>query len=165
VGNPYISQALARERTRDLERDAARSRKAHDQVTAHLSSVRLFETCGKKELRSIARTAKIVNIHSGTQMITEGDEGNSMYVILAGSCRVTRNGRKLATLGPGASFGELCLLSKGPRTATVVAVTDMEAALITRRQINGLLEKAPSFSRKLLEALSNMVRELDKKVV
>src|SRR6185503_8554155 len=101
--------------------------------------------------------AKIIPVHSGTQILTEGDDGNTMYVILEGSCRVARNGRKLATLGPGASFGELCLLSKGPRTATVVAVTDMEAALITRRQINGLLQKAPSFSRKLLEALSNMV--------
>lgn len=165
MGNPFISQALVRERTRDLEKQAASSRKAHDQVSAHLSTVRLFASCGKKELRAIAKTAKIVPVHSGTQIITEGDEGNTMYVILSGSCRVARNGRKLATLGPGASFGELALLSKGPRTATVVAVTDMEVALITRRQLNGLLEDAPSFARKLLEALADIVRDLDKKVV
>jgi CRP-like cAMP-binding protein len=165
VGNPYISQALVHERTRDLERQATNSRKAHDQVTAHLSSVRLFESCGKKELRAIAKTAKVIPVHSGTQIITEGDDGNTMYVILAGSCRVARNGRKLATIGPGASFGELCLLSKGPRTATVVAVTDLEVAVITRRQLNSLLDKAPAFARKLLESLANIVRDLDKKVV
>lgn len=165
MGNPFIATALVRERNRDLEHQASSSRKPHDQVTAHLGAVRLFASCGKKELRAIAKTAKVVPVHSGTQIITEGDEGNTMYVILVGSCRVSRNGRKLATVGPGASFGELALLSKGPRTATVVAVTDLEVAIITRRQLNGLLEAAPGFARKLLESLADIVRDLDKKVV
>jgi CRP/FNR family transcriptional regulator, cyclic AMP receptor protein len=165
VGNPFISQALVRERTRDLEKQAANSRKAHEQVTAHLAAVRLFASCGKKELRAISKSAKIVPVTNGTQIITEGDEGNTMYVILVGSARVSRGGRRLATVGPGAAFGELALLSKGPRTASVVATTDMEVALITRRQLNRLLEDAPAFAHKLLESLADVVRELDKKVV
>jgi len=165
VGNPIISQALVCEHTRDMEHDAASSRKARDQVIANLATVRLFSSCGKKEIRAIAKTAKIVQIHSGTQIITEGEDGDTMYVVLTGSCRVARNGRKLASIGSGASFGELALLSKGPRTATVVAVTDMEVAVITRRQLNKLLEDAPRFARKLLESLADVVRDLDKKVV
>jgi CRP/FNR family cyclic AMP-dependent transcriptional regulator len=165
VANPFITQALVRDRTRALEKEAANSRKAADVVTASLSSVRLFSSCGRKELRAIAKTAKIVPVRSGSQIITEGEEGNTMYVVLDGSARVSRSGRKLATVGPGSAFGELALLSKGPRTATVVAVTNMELALITRRQLNGLLESAPSFARKLLESLADIVRELDKKVI
>jgi CRP/FNR family transcriptional regulator, cyclic AMP receptor protein len=165
VGNPFISQALVRERTRDLEKQAANSRRVAEQVTAHLASVRIFSSCGKKELRAIAKTAKIIPVHMGTQIITEGEEGNTMYVVLAGSARVSRGGRKLASVGPGDAFGELALLSKGPRTASVVAVTDMQVAIITRRQLNGVLEAAPSFARKLLESLADIVRELDKKVV
>jgi CRP-like cAMP-binding protein len=165
VGNPFISQALIRERARNLENQAARHRRASDQVTSHLASVRIFATCGKKELRAIAKTAKIANVAKGTQIITEGDEGNTMYVILVGTARVSRGGRKLASVGPGDAFGELALLSKGPRTATVVALSDMEVAIITRRQLSGLLEAAPAFARKLLESLADIVRELDKKVV
>jgi CRP/FNR family transcriptional regulator, cyclic AMP receptor protein len=165
VGNPFISQALVREHTRDLERQASASRKAHQQVTDHLAAVGLFANCGKKELRAIAKQAKIVTIHSGTQIITEGEDGNTMYVILDGTARVARNGRRLATIGTGDSFGELALLTKGPRTATVVATSDIEAAVISRRQLNGLLEDAPAFARKLLEALAGIVRDLDKKVV
>jgi CRP/FNR family transcriptional regulator, cyclic AMP receptor protein len=165
VGNPYISQALVRDRTRDLEKQAANSRKASDVVTASLSSVRIFSSCGRKELRAIAKTAKTVPVHNGTQIITEGEEGDTMYVVITGSARVSRSGRKLAMVGPGDAFGELALLSKGPRTASVVAVTDMEVAIIARRQLNRLLEAAPSFARKLLESLAGIVRELDKKVV
>lgn len=165
MGNPYISQALVRDRTRDLEKQAANSRKAADVVAASLSSVRIFSSCGRKELRAISKTAKNVSVHSGTQIITEGEEGDTMYVVISGSARVSRSGRKLATVGPGAAFGELALLSKGPRTASVVAVSDMEVAIIARRQLNRLLEDAPSFARKLLESLADIVRELDKKVV
>ena len=148
MGNPFISQALVRERSRDLQKQADTSRKAHQVVSDHLASVRLFSTCGKKELRAVAKSAKLVTIHNGTQMITEGEDGNTMYVILDGTARVSRAGRKLATLGAGDSVGELALLSPGPRTATVVATTNIEAAIITRRQLNGLLKDAPAFARK-----------------
>jgi CRP-like cAMP-binding protein len=165
VGNPFISQALVQERSRALEGQAKRRRQHSDQVTAHLAAVRLFATCGRKELRSIAKLAKVTTVTKGTQIISEGDEGNTMYVVLVGSARVSRGGRKLAQVGPGDAFGELALLSKGPRTATVDALSDMEVAVITRRHLTGLLEAAPGFARKLLESLADVVRELDKKVV
>lgn len=165
MGNPFISQALVRDRTRRLQSEAARHRQASAQVTTHLSAVRLFEACGKKELRAIAKTAKIANVHRGTQIVTEGEPGDTMYVVLVGTARVSRGGRKLAVIGPGDAFGELALLSKGPRTASVVALSDMEVAIIARRQLAGLLADAPTFARKLLESLANVVRELDKKIV
>jgi CRP-like cAMP-binding protein len=167
VGNPFISQALAKERSRAISSEAKSSRRASspETLSSHLSSVRIFATSGKKELRAIAKAAKISTVRTGTQVITEGEEGDTMYVILDGTARVSRNGRKLATAGPGDSFGELALLSRGPRTATVVATSDLEVAIITRRQLASLLEAAPSFARKLLESLADIVRELDKKIV
>jgi CRP/FNR family transcriptional regulator, cyclic AMP receptor protein len=165
VGNPFISQALVRDHARALESEAGSRRQAADLVIAHLAAVRLFATCSRKELRAVAKSAKIAAVKSGAQVITEGDAGNAMYVILTGTARVSRAGRKLATVGPGAAFGELALLSKGPRTATVVALSDMEVAIITRRKLTRLLEAAPAFSRKLLEALADVVRENDRKLV
>jgi CRP/FNR family cyclic AMP-dependent transcriptional regulator len=165
VGTPFISTAVVHEHNRDLEKQATRSRKPRDEVSSHLVGVRLFAGCGKKEIRAIAKAAKIVNVYRGTQIITEGEDGNTMYVILDGAARVSRNGRKIATVGGGTAFGELALLSKGPRTATVVAETDMEVAVISRKQLYELLEDAPSFARKLLESLADTVRALDKKLV
>ena len=165
MGNPFISQALVRDHARALESEAESQRQAADLVTAHLAAVRLFATCSRKELRAVAKSAKIATVKSGAQVITEGDAGNAMYVILTGTARVSRAGRKLATVGPGAAFGELALLSKGPRTATVVALSDMEVAIITRRKLTRLLEAAPAFARKLLEALADVVRENDRKLV
>ncbi len=165
MANPLITAALVRDRTRSLETESKNRREAADVVIGHLKAVRLFSTCTRKELRAIAKSAKITNVKQGAQIITEGDDGNTMYVLLAGTARVSRSGRKLATVGPGVAFGELALLSKGPRTATVVAVSDMEVAIITRRKLTRVLEEAPDFARKLLEALADMVRENDKKLV
>ena len=165
MGSPFISQALVQERSQSLQDDATKRRQAHDLVTAHLKAVRLFSTCTRKELRAIAKSAKIANVKQGAQILTEGDDGNTMYVVLVGTARVSRGGRKLATVGPGVAFGELALLSKGPRTATVVALSDMEVAIITRRKLTRVLREAPDFARKLLEALADMVRENDKKLV
>jgi CRP/FNR family transcriptional regulator, cyclic AMP receptor protein len=165
VGSPFNSQALVSDRARTLHQQASNRREAATAVTAHLAAVRIFASCGKKELRAIAKAARIASVRNGTTILTEGDDGDTMYVILSGTARVSRNGRKLATVGSGGAFGELALLSKGPRTATVVAQSDMEVAIISRRQLTRLLEDAPAFARKLLESLADLVRELDKKVV
>jgi CRP/FNR family cyclic AMP-dependent transcriptional regulator len=165
VGNPIISAALVREHARELESEATARRSAHDLVTAHLKAARLFSTCSRKELRAIAKLAKMANVKQGVEIITAGDDGNTMYVVLVGTAKVSRGGRKIATVGPGSCFGELALLSKGPRTASVTALSDMEVAIITRRKLTRVLEEAPDFARKLLETLADMVRENDKKLV
>jgi CRP-like cAMP-binding protein len=165
VGNPIISRALVRERARDREKEAMNRRQAHELICSHLSTVRLFGTCGKKEINAIAKAAKLLTVYSGTELITEGEEGSTMYVVLDGTARVSRNGRKLRSIGPGDTVGELALLSKGPRTATVVATSDMDVAAISSRQLATVLKDAPMFARKLLESLADLVRELDNKVV
>jgi CRP-like cAMP-binding protein len=165
VGNQFITQALINEQTRVPESPAKSRRRAHDDVISHLAAVRMFSACGRKELRAVAKAAKVSEVKQGTQIITEGDDGNTMYVVLVGTARVSRGGRKLSTVGPGDTFGELALLSKGPRTASVVALSDMEVAIISRRQLNKLLEAAPAFARSLLESLADVVRQLDKKLV
>jgi CRP-like cAMP-binding protein len=165
VGNPLISHQIVRDRVRALERDATNRRQVASALTDHLAAARIFSACSKRELRAIAKAARVGQVPKGTTIMSEGDDGDSMYVILAGTAKVSRDGRKLATLGPGDTAGELALLSKGPRTATVVAQSDLEVAIISRRSFSKLLEDAPAFSRKLLESLANVIRDLDKKVV
>ena len=74
-----------------------------------------------------------------------------------------RNGRKVATFGPGDHFGELALLDGGPRTATIVADTPMRVLVIGQREFAGVLDEVPGLAHKVLASLASTIRELDQK--
>src|SRR4029079_5723456 len=118
----------------------------------------LFAACSKRELRLVAKLAKMRRVPRGTALLVEGEAGDEMLVFLAGSAAVVlRGGRKVATLGPGDVVGELGVLGRAPRSATVTTTVDSEVAIISRRALNRLLTDAPGFARKLLEALAERV--------
>ena len=117
---------------------------AADPKLEHLAQVQMFSSLNKKELRLIAKAADVVTVKAGTEIVTEGTTGHEFYLVLSGQATVRRNGRKVATLGPGSYFGELALLDRGPRSATVVADTDMELAIISQREFLGVLDQVPA---------------------
>lgn len=129
----------------------------------HLASLPLFSACSKRELQRIARAGDEVTVEAGKELVDQGDIGREAFVILSGTASVRRNGRKIATLGAGDPFGELALLDHGPRTASVVAESELRLFVLTARRFNAVLDEAPGLSRKLLAALASRVRELDAK--
>jgi CRP/FNR family transcriptional regulator, cyclic AMP receptor protein len=133
-------------------------------ITAALSNIRLFSHCSRKELRTVAKVAKVRRIPKGTRLMREGDAGETMFAIVSGVARVTRHNKKVATLGAGDSVGELAVLGRTARNATVDAETDLEVAEISRRSLHRLVNDVPAFSLKLLEALAARVRELDNRL-
>ena len=72
-----------------------------------------------------------------------------------------RNNRKVATLGPGQYFGEMALLDRRPRSATVTSDTEMKLLVLGQRQFNGVLDAVPALSRKMLAAMATRLREAD----
>jgi CRP-like cAMP-binding protein len=133
-------------------------------IAGALALTRLFSLCTKRELRTVAKLAKVRTIPKGTRLMAEGEDGDTMYVILSGVARVSRNGRRVALLGSGDAVGELALLSRAKRNATVDADSDLQVAEITRRSLTRMVSDVPSFALKLLEALAGRVRELDNKL-
>ena len=131
----------------------------------HLASVSLFSACSKKELQAVARASDQVDLAAGRTLCEQGSIGREAFVILEGKAEVKRNGRKVATLGPGSAFGELALLDGGPRTATVVADTDLSVLILTRPEFAGLLDEVPGLARKLLQGLAGRLREADSKAI
>src|SRR5450759_346936 len=113
----------------------------HDAFVDHLKQVPLFAACSRKDLQLVARRAEDVRVAAGATIVNEGDDGNEFFVILDGAASVSRQGRKIATLGPGSGFGELALLENAPRNATVVADTDMELVVLGQREFAGLLDE------------------------
>jgi len=137
----------------------------HDAFIDHLGQVPLFAACSRKDLGLVARRAEDVKVPAGKALCVEGETGHEFFVILEGSARVTRRGRRVATLGGGDAFGELALLSKHPRNATVVAETPMELVVLGQREFAGLVDEIPGFARKLLAGMANRLREADARSV
>jgi CRP-like cAMP-binding protein len=160
-----VAGPLTRERVRDRRRVADDERKAESGIAGALANVALFSQCSKRELRLVAKLAKTKTVRESTSLTLEGEEGDTMFVILSGHATVHKGGRKLAELGTGDVVGELAILCKAPRNATVTTTTETQVATISRRDTHRLIADAPGFSRKLLEALANRVRDLDRKIV
>lgn len=130
----------------------------------HLASVSLFSTCTKKELQAVARAGDELLIPAGKVLCEQGTLGREAFVIIAGTAEVRRNDKKVATVGPGTCVGELALLDHGPRTATVVAESDVTALVIGVREFASIIDEVPSISHKLLRALATRIRDLDTQI-
>jgi CRP/FNR family cyclic AMP-dependent transcriptional regulator len=132
----------------------------NDPFVETLATVPLFSACSKKELQMVAKSADHLTVAPGKAVVSEGAAGAEFFVILDGRARVERHGREVATLGPGAFFGDLALLDRAPRNASVIADSDLELAKLGQRAFDELLE-LPGFSKKLLAGLARRLREQD----
>jgi CRP/FNR family transcriptional regulator, cyclic AMP receptor protein len=124
-----------------------------------LSGVALFTPCAKHELKRIAALVDEVEAPEGKTLAKEGETGSEFFVVVNGTATARRNGRKVATIGPGSFFGELALLDQGPRAATVTADTDMQLLVLSSRAFFSLLDKNPSVSRRILQGMAERLRE------
>jgi CRP-like cAMP-binding protein len=134
---------------------------ARDAFIDHLASVPLFAACSRKDLQLVAKRAEDVKVEAGKQLVTEGDAGTEFFVIIDGKATVTRHGQKVAELGPGQFFGDLALLDRAPRNATITADTPMELVVLGQREFAGLIDDVPEFAHKLLAGLARRLRESD----
>jgi CRP-like cAMP-binding protein len=126
-----------------------------------LGRIEFFEGLSARELRSIARLMTRLEVRAGRTLVREGTVGREFFVIIDGEAEVTRNGRRINHLGPGATFGEIALLDTSPRVATVTALTDMTVEVLTRSEFADLLDDAPGLTRKLLRSLAAMLVDTD----
>ena len=128
-------------------------------MTASLKRLPIFAACSARDLEAVARLSTTLDIPPGKVLATEGVPGHEFVVIRAGTVEVTRNGAKLAELGPGDYFGEISLMDGGPRTATVTAVTPVTIEVVERRDFDSLLETVPGLAQRLMIGLATRLRE------
>jgi len=118
-----------------------------------LQRVPLFAGCSKSELKELAMTADEIDLREGRVLTKEGSPGREFFVLVEGTARVTRKGRKVADLGPGDWFGEIALITDAPRTATVTATSPVDVLVITDRRFRRVVETMPSIAIKVLASV------------
>jgi len=117
----------------------------------------LFELCSRRDLRRIAGLAVERSVESGAALITEGEPGAEFYVVVEGEIDVRRKGRRIARLGAGSFVGEIALLSRSPRTATVVAATPLRVLVISGHEFVELLDTLPELWLKVARTLADRI--------
>jgi CRP/FNR family transcriptional regulator, cyclic AMP receptor protein len=138
---------------------------ARDVFIDHLAQVPLFSACSKKDLQLVAKRAEDVKVDADKILVNEGATGTEFFVVIDGKASVSQRGQKVAELGPGGFFGELALLDKAPRNATVTAETPMELVVLGQREFAGLIDDVPEFAHKLLAGLARRLRQADSQTV
>jgi CRP-like cAMP-binding protein len=136
-----------------------------DAFTDHLANVPLFAACSKKDLQQVAKRAEDVKVEPGKVLVSEGSAGAEFFVILEGEASVTRHGQEVAKLGAGDFFGDLALLDRAPRNATITALTPMELVVLGQREFSALIDDVPGFAHKLLAGLARRLRAYDAQTV
>jgi CRP-like cAMP-binding protein len=133
---------------------------SQDTKAASLKRSPLFEDLSKRELADLARQSEDIEVPAGKALCSEGDTAQEFFVIVDGEVEVTKNGRLLATRGPGDIIGEIALLANVPRTATVTAKTPLRLFVLTGQALLGLVDANPQVERKVLRALARRVASL-----
>ena len=131
---------------------------------ALLEHVDLLADCTKKELAEIASISTECDASAGQVLAQEGQLGAEFFIIVNGEATASRNGVVLAKLASTNFFGELALLDGGPRTATVVADTDLQLLVLSRREFNQLCRTYPSVSYRMLKGLGARLRTADEMI-
>ena len=119
-----------------------------------IKGVPLFASASKQELGEIASIADEIDLPEGKVLIKEGDTGREFFVLIEGTAEVTRGGRKVASIGPGDFFGEIALISRTPRNATITTTSPVRALVITDRAFRQLLDHSPQIQIGVLSALA-----------
>jgi CRP/FNR family cyclic AMP-dependent transcriptional regulator len=109
-----------------------------------LKSVPLFESLSDEERQAIAPFADEVVVSDGKVLVEEGDFSYQFMMIVEGTAKVDRGGEHVAELGAGDFFGEIGLIEKELRTATVTATSDMRLITLTSWDLKRLEKTAPS---------------------
>jgi voltage-gated potassium channel len=118
-----------------------------------LRKVPLFAGCSKAELAELARQTDELAIGEGRVLAREGQSGREFFVLVDGTVRITKNKRKVADLGPGEWFGEIALITRGPRTATVKASSPVRVLVLTDRAFRQVVQRVPSIALKVLASV------------
>ena len=130
---------------------------------AALKQVPLFSGLSDKDLKRLGMMLQERVFAAGDDVAVEGQEGHGFFLIEAGGATVSRGGEMINTLGPGDWFGELALISRGPRTATVTASSELRCRGLASWEFRPFLQEHADVTWAMLETLVERLRTAEKR--
>ena len=118
-----------------------------------LASIPLFSGCSRRELEQIGAIADETNVPADRTLIEQHEPAHEFFALIEGTADVRRNGRKVKAMSSGDFFGEIALIAKTPRTATVTTTSPARLLVIRGRDFDRVLSEAPSIAVKILRQL------------
>ncbi len=126
-----------------------------------LAQVPLFSMLSKKDLAKLAGEARERTFPAGFVLTAEGDIAAGFGVIVEGRAAVSVHGRPVRILGPGDYFGEMALIDRSNRSATITADTDMRCLMFFSWAFRPFAMEHPETVWALLEAMVQRVRDAE----
>lgn len=122
-----------------------------------------------KELRDdfLVRLASVMNelsFPANHTIFTQGQEGRSLYVVVAGRVSVHIGNQELARLDHGTCFGEMSLFDAEPRSASVTTIEPCDCLVLTQQQLYEAIDETPGIAVNIIRLLSRRIRELNQKL-
>ncbi len=136
-----------------------------DQKIEQLKNVPMFSNLNKRQLAELAKHAQSIVIKAGKVLAEQGGQGWEFFFIMEGKAKVLKNGKTIRQLTAGDFFGEVSLIDRKPRTASVIADTDMTLLIVDTRSFDHLLETIPGLQKRVMFALCGYVRRAEKPTV
>ena len=132
-------------------------------TTEALASIPFFSGLARQDLEGILEVGRSASFEPGVAIVTQGDQGDAMYVLVSGAAEVEVGGR-FHRLGPGAFFGEMALVSRRRRMATVTATELVDAIEIPADAFRSFLLEHPAVALSMLESLVERLREVQDRI-
>jgi CRP/FNR family transcriptional regulator, cyclic AMP receptor protein len=133
----------------------------HAWIDEQLTAVPLFAGLSKKQLRRISSLMTRIDRPAGQVLTTQGKAGCEFFIVLEGEVEVRQGDRVIATRRAGEYVGEIALLDRRPRTATVVAITPVSVEVLSRREFMSLLAQAPELSEQIMATMAQRLADLE----
>jgi CRP/FNR family transcriptional regulator len=126
-----------------------------------LARVPLLQGLGQKDLERLAKSFREREFREGHVVTAEGEPGVGFFVIVEGAANVSVGGEQKGTLSPGDAFGEMALIDEGPRSATVVAATDLRCLALSAWEFRPFVMDHPEIAWALLQTLARRLRAVE----
>jgi CRP/FNR family transcriptional regulator, cyclic AMP receptor protein len=139
--------------------------KSKDMVLEHLAAIPLFRACTDKQLKQVRGLLNEVSVPSGKVLVKEGSTGYECFIIVSGHAEASIGEEIISRFSEGDYFGELALLDKRPRSATVTATTDCTVMVLSQREFAKALDAIPGLPARLLENLAIRLRDANRRAL
>ncbi len=157
------------DKSRESEIERTRVRKADsvdfDEKLKLLNSIPLFRFLDTPNLRLLSENCETVDIPQGQRVFSQGDSGDALYIIIDGKAHILisngENGQKIRECGANESIGEMALLSDQPRSATVVAATDLALLYLKRDIFIDLVRTNGEIAYQIIQVVINRFHDIN----